>query len=358
MTITFGLAKVGLYTLPGSEYAGKVQVIDIGIPKDAAREVPVELIDAAWVRERLPARPAASNKGTFGRVMCVAGSANYPGAARLASEACYRIGAGLVTLACPDVLRAIVAPSTPEVTYLPLGDAPALTPPSARAIVDALDGYDVLLIGPGLSQADGVREAVEEVLTHVPSSVRAAVIDADGLNALAKWDGWHERIDTPLVLTPHPGEMSRLLGTSIDAVQHDRLATALDAARRWKQVVVLKGAHTVIAAPDGRAAISPHATALLATAGTGDVLAGAIAGLIAQGVAPFEAAACAVYLHGAAAEECGEEIGDRGLLASDLLPALPRAIRIVREGKVARQSPMFGGGLQNLGGLAEMLGQQ
>jgi NAD(P)H-hydrate epimerase len=356
MTITFGLAKVGLYTLPGSEYAGTVQVIDIGIPKEAAREVPVELIDAPWVRERLPPRPAASNKGTFGRVMCVAGSANYPGAARLSSEACYRAGAGLVTLACADALRDIVATSTPEVTYLPLGDPSALTAGTARMIIDALSGYDVLLLGPGLSLADGVREGVIEMLSHLPGGMRACVIDADGLNALAKSDGW-ANVRVPLVLTPHPGEMSRLLGTTIDDVQRDRLGVALAAAKRWGQVVVLKGAHTVIAAPDGRAAISPHATPLLATAGTGDVLAGAIAGLVAQGMPPFEAAACGVYVHGVAAEECGEDIGDRGLLASDLLPALPRAIRTVREGKVARQASAFGG-LQNLGGLAEMLGQQ
>jgi len=124
------------------------------------------------------------------------------------------------------------------------------------------------------------------------------------------------------------------------------------------QVVVLKGAHTIVAAPDGRAAVSPHATSLLATAGTGDVLAGAIAGFIAQGMPPFEAAACGVYAHGVAAEETGEDLGDRGLIASDLLKALPRAIRTVREGKVARSTSSFAGGLQNLGNLAEMLGPQ
>ncbi|MEX2226794.1 MAG: NAD(P)H-hydrate dehydratase [Dehalococcoidia bacterium] len=357
MTITFGLGKVGLYALPGSEYAGSVQVIDIGLPKAAANDLPMDLLDAAWVRERLPARPASSNKGTFGRVLAVAGSANYPGAARLATEAAYRVGAGLVTLACPDSLRAIVAPSTPEVTYLPLGDAPALTGESSRMIVDALGAYDVLLLGPGLSQADGVQEAVASVLTQIPASVRSCVVDADGLNALARWERWHERVGASLVLTPHPGEMARLLGTSVTEIQDDRLGAATQAARTWNQIVVLKGAHTVVAAPDGRVAISPHANSLLATAGTGDVLAGAIAGLIAQGMDAFAAAACGVYLHGAAAEEIGDDLGDRGLIASDLLSALPRAIRTVREGKVSRAAPSFRG-RPGLEGLAKMLGPQ
>jgi len=333
MTVTFGLAKVGLYTLPGSEYAGRVQVVDIGLPKDAERDMPVELLSTAWVRERLPARPKEGNKGTFGRVLVVAGSAQYPGAARLAAEACYRAGAGLVAIAATPRLHSIVAPALPEATYLPLDDASALTASHARTILDALPRYDVALIGPGLSQSDSAREAVTEILAHAPQNVRACVIDADALNALAQTDGWHERIARPSVLTPHPGEMSRLLGISVEDVQGDRLNVALKAAAKWKHVVVLKGAHTVIAAPDGRAAISPHANPLLATAGTGDVLAGAIAGLLAQGMAPFEAAACAVYVHGLAAEEIGEELGDRGLLASGLLPALPRAIRTIREGK-------------------------
>jgi NAD(P)H-hydrate epimerase len=189
----------------------------------------------------------------------------------------------------------------------------------------------------------------------VPDNIRACVIDADALNALAQQPGWHERVRVPSVLTPHPGEMSRLLGTTVAAVQDDRLNVAAKAAADWRQTVVLKGAHSVIAAPDGRAAISPYANPLLASAGTGDVLAGAIAGLLAQGVAPFEAAACGVYLHGYAAEETGEDLGDRGLLASDLLAALPRAIRIVLHGRPARGLPQFGD-LGDFGALAGRLG--
>jgi NAD(P)H-hydrate epimerase len=355
MTVTFGLAKVGLYMLPGSEHAGLVQVVDIGLPKDAEAAVPLDLLGASWVRERLPKRPASANKGTFGRVLVVAGSANYAGAARLAAEACYRAGAGLVTVACPASVQPMIAPAIAEATWLPLADdAGALSGRATAQIIDALPSYDVLLIGPGLSQRDGVREAVVRVLAAVPPSVRACVIDADALNALAHTPNWGQRIPTPVILTPHPGEMARLLGGTVADVQDDRLNVSVNASADWRQVVVLKGAHTVVAAPDGRAAISPHANPLLASAGTGDVLAGAIAGLLSQGMAPFEAAACGVYLHGLAAEEIGEEMGDRGMLASQLLPALPRAMRTVLHGRPSRGRALpFTG----LGDLRALVGQ-
>jgi NAD(P)H-hydrate epimerase len=354
MTVTFGLAKVGLYALPGSEHAGRVQVVDIGLPKDAERDVPVELLDARWVRERLPARPKDGNKGTFGRVLVVGGSHDYVGAPRLAAEGAYRVGAGLVTVAATPRIQSSIADALPEATYIALDDAPALTALHARAISHALPQYDALLIGPGLSQRDSVRDAVTEIIGVAHEHARGIVIDADALNALANRAGWSPYMGQNTVLTPHPGEMSRLLRCTVEDVQRDRLNVATNAAKEWGHVVVLKGAHTIIAAPDGRAAISPHANPLLATAGTGDVLAGAIAGFIAQGAAPFEAAACAVFVHGLAAEELAEDLGDRGMLASDLLPALPHAIRTVREGKRPRtdaQSPFAGmlGGLQGLG---------
>jgi len=349
LTVTFGFAKAGLHMLPGSELAGRIEVVDIGIPPGAADGVALELLSSAWVRPRLPARPAGGNKGTFGRVLVVAGSQWYVGAARLAAEACYRAGAGLVTIACPQRLQAMIAPALPEATWLPLDDAPALRPPATGAIVDALAGYDVLLIGPGLGQDPGVRDAIVAVLERVPENVRACVVDADALNALAHRERWHERISRPCVLTPHPGEMARLRACDVAAVQRDRLGIATAAAAEWSHVVVLKGAHTVVAAADGRAALSPHANPLLATAGTGDVLAGAIAGLIAQGMEPPEAAAAGVFLHGLAAEEARDDLGDRGLLAGDLLPALPRAIRYVREGKRSPAPPALGfGGFESL----------
>jgi len=349
LTVTLGMAKVGLYLPPGALLAGRVEVVDIGLPRAEESDASTESLDARWVRERLPERPATGNKGTFGRVLVVAGSERYVGAARLAAAACYRAGAGLVTVACPSRLQAMIAPALAECTYLPTGETGA-----ADAILEALASYDVLLIGPGLGQEDRTRADVVEVLRRAPANVHGCVVDADALNALARADGWSASVHAPCVLTPHPGEMARLLGSDIAAVQADRLTCALNAARAWGQVVVLKGAHTVVASPDGRAAINPHANPLLASAGTGDVLAGTVAGLIAQGMAPHEAAAAGVYLHGMAAEELRGELGDRGLLASDLLPMIPRVIKIVREGRTAppvagRGGDMFSA-LMNAGG--------
>ncbi len=333
ITVTFGFAKVGLYLLPGSEFAGRVEVVDIGLPKSGQEDVRVELMSTAFVRERLPARAVSGNKGTFGRVLVVAGSRNYVGAARLCAEACYRAGAGLVTVACPASVQAMLAPALAEATWLPLADDDGEIDLAAVAsILETLAACNVMLIGPGLGPSAGARQLVSALLSDVPASVRATVIDADGLNALAAQAGWEDRVAGACVLTPHPGEMARLLGTSVTEVQTDRLNIALGAAARWRQIVVLKGAHTIVAAADGRAAISPHANPLLATGGTGDVLAGAIAGLIAQGMAPFDAAVSGVYVHGLAAEELSQELGDGGLLASDLLPALPRAIRTIIKG--------------------------
>jgi NAD(P)H-hydrate epimerase len=357
LTVTFGLAKVGLYTLPGSEHAGRVEVVDIGIPKDATAAVSLELLATAWVRERLPKRPKAGNKGTFGRVLVVAGSPNYVGAARLAAEACYRAGAGLVTIACTPAVQAMLAGAIAEATWLPLPEERGVIAAGAGdAIIDALSQYDVALVGPGIGRRGDAGAVALHTLSHAPANVTAAVIDADALNALADAPGWSAKIARPCVLTPHPGEMARLLGCTVVEVQDDRLNVAMRAATEWGQVVVLKGAHTVIAAPDGRGAISPHANPLLATAGTGDVLAGTIAGLLAQGMEPFEAAACGVYVHGLAAEELGEELGDRGLLASDLLPALPRAIRTMLKGKASRTAPSPFAGLGDLSVLANLPG--
>ncbi len=352
MTVTLGLAKPGLYALPGSKYTGRIEVVDIGIPRAIQQDLPLELLATPWVRERLPARPIDANKGTFGKVLLVAGSRQYVGAARLSAEACYRAGAGLVAVACGTAVQAALAPALPEATYVLLGDTNALNDEGADRVIDVLPSCDVLLIGPGLSQEPGVREAVTRVLASAPENIRACVVDADALNALAAADGWAARMGRPGVLTPHPGEIARLLGTSVEAVQADRLNVAMHASVKWGQVVVLKGAHTVVAAPDGRAAISPHANPLLAIGGTGDVLAGAIAGFVAQGAEPFEAAACAVYANGVAADEMSDEFGDRGMLASELARALPSAIRIIREGKRASGATPFAG----LSGLVGMAG--
>ncbi len=350
LTVTFGVAKVGLYMLPGSEHAGRVEVVDIGLPKEAERDLPVELLTTAWVRERLPKRSKSANKGTFGKVLVVAGSRNYVGAARLAAEGCYRVGAGLVTVATTSKVRNALAGSMPEATWYPLDDRDGHIASDAHVeLVDQASTCDVLLVGPGLGQHEGMHELVINTLGWLPQD-RPAVVDADALNALAPIGDTLTRVKALLVLTPHPGEMARLLGTTVEAVQADRLGTATSAAEAWGHVVVLKGAHTIVAAPDGRVAVSPHANPLLASAGTGDVLAGVIAGLLAQDMTPFEAAACGVFVHGLAAEELGDDFGDRGMLASELLPAIPRAIRTVLHGK----KPAPGSGASLFGGLGDL----
>jgi hydroxyethylthiazole kinase-like uncharacterized protein yjeF len=333
LTVTFGHSKIGLHTLPGAEYAGRVSTVDIGLPAEASRELPYELLSARWVRERLPSRPLGANKGTFGRVLVVAGSRNYVGAVRLAAAGALRVGAGLVTVACGESVQPLVAGGLTEATYLPLPEEKgAIAASAGNMIVRALRDYDVLLIGCGLGQSAGTRALVRGVLFALEEDGPKVLVDADGLNNLAKAPYWWRELRAPVVLTPHPGEMSRLSTLSVAEIQGDRLGAAVRFASEWGQTVVLKGAHTVIAAADGRAGVSPYANPALASAGTGDVLAGAIAGLLAQGLAPFEAACCGVYLHAAAAEELREELGEAGLVAGDLLPELPRVIRELRSG--------------------------
>jgi len=331
VTVALGVSKVGLHTLPGADHAGTIEVIDIGLPKGAVDALPVELLNPRWVRERLPARPAIGNKGTFGRVLVVAGSQLYTGAARLTSLAALRAGAGLVTLACPASVQALVAPDASEVTYLPLPETNGSV--AAEAAIDVarvLPQYDALVLGPGLGQGPAQESFVRQLLCSLDEGAPPVVIDAGGLNNLAKLPRWWERVNAECVLTPHPGEFSRLTGKSIADIQSDRLALARAAAKEWKQTVVLKGAYSVIAAPDGAAAVNPYANPALATAGTGDVLAGVIGGLLAQKVAAFNAACCGAYVHAAAAEGLRAESGDAGLLAGDLLPELPRTVKELR----------------------------
>ncbi len=327
-TVALGVSKVGLHTLPGADYAGNVEVIDIGLPKDSVEALPVDLLNPRWVRQRLPARPPAANKGTFGRVLVVAGSKNYAGAARLASLAALRSGAGLVTLACPASVEPLVAPNASEVTYLPLPERNGFVAPSAAIdVASAVGGYNVLLLGPGLGQGPLQESFVRQLLFSLGGDAPPVLIDADGLNNLAKLPRWGERVRPRCVLTPHPGEFARLTRRSIADIQSDRLASVRSAAQEWRQTVVLKGAYTVISAADGGAAVNPYANPALATAGTGDVLAGVIAGLLAQGLGSFEAACCGAYVHAAAAEGLRAETGDAGLLAGDLLTELPRTMR-------------------------------
>ncbi|HUT77941.1 MAG TPA: NAD(P)H-hydrate dehydratase, partial [Polyangia bacterium] len=332
LTVTLGYSKVGLHTLPGSKYAGRVEVVDIGLPAGSESALKVDLMTDEWIARLLPERPLDSNKSTFGRVLVVAGSENYIGAVRLVAAAAGRVGAGLVTVACPQSIHPIVAAGLVEATYLPLPDKEGgLAEKGVPEVLRVLEGFDVMLIGPGLGGRGRTLEFVRTLIFSLKEGTPATtVVDADALNILGGVPGWAARVNVPLVLTPHPGELRRLTGKSVDEIQSDRLTTTVAHAIAWRQTVVLKGAHTVVAVDDGRAAVSPFANPALASAGTGDVLSGAIAGLLAQGLDRFAAASCGVYLHGMAGESVREALGDAGLQASDLLPELPQAIRALK----------------------------
>ena len=351
-TITLGFAKPGLFNSPGAERVGRIKVVDIGIPADLAASVAKEIITEEWVQSVLPARPMEANKGSFGRALVVAGSINYIGAAYLACSGAMRVGAGLVTLATPVSLQPVLASKLTEVTYLPLNESRRgiISPEAVRILYPELERYYVLLLGSGLGQSQSALYFIRSMLLgkkvtplpvqeskrkmgslfqgrQVTLTLPPLVLDADALNALARIPNWWKRLTANAVLTPHPGEMARLAGMSVDEVQSDRTGIASRLAVEWHKTIVLKGAYTVVATPDGRYSISPFANPGLASAGTGDVLCGVIAGLVAQGVPVADAAACGVYLHGKAGDMVKSELGDAGMIASDLLPMLPTVIK-------------------------------
>ena len=341
-TVTFGYSKVGLFTLPGRLLAGDVVRVDIGIPAEVSADLPYEELTIREVQPHVPPRPPGAHKGTFGTAVLAAGSRRYPGAARLAAEAAARSGAGLVAIAAPQEVQALVANGLPDVVHEPLPATDgAVDGASALALLRALPGADVLLVGCGLSHTPATEEFVRSLLAaldDVERGPRAVVLDADALNALANTPDWHSALRLPSVLTPHPGEMARLSGCTPAQVQADRLGHATRYAEQTGSVVVLKGACTVVAAPDdgsstggrgARARISGVVTPMLATAGTGDVLAGLITGMLAQGMDPFEAACAGVYLHGECGKAVERAVGMAPGLAQDLLRALPDARRVL-----------------------------
>jgi NAD(P)H-hydrate epimerase len=330
--MAFGFPKMGLFTAKGPEKAGKIIVADIGIPDYMVRDVKIELLTGKWAKDALPVRPSDANKGTFGKVLVAAGSVNYTGAAYLACSGAMRAGAGLVTLAIPVNLQPVLACKLNEVTYMPLSESvrAVVSGEASFIVLSSLHEYNALLIGCGLGQHDMTVTFTRGILFG-NKPVMPLVIDADALNVLAKTADWSKKLMMDAVLTPHPGEMSRLTGISIEEIQSYRFGTAIRFEQKWGKTVVLKGAYTVIASADGRCKVSPFANPGLASAGTGDVLAGVIAGLAAQGLDNFNAACLGVWLHAQAGEIVKSELGDTGMLASDLLPVVPKAIKVLKE---------------------------
>ena len=282
------------------------------------------LLDESLAASLLPARDPRGHKGSFGRLVVVAGSLDYAGAALMAGAAALRAGCGLVTLCLPASLQPYLAGRVPELITRGLPESPAGAIHAAAAAAFVLEQpQDALLVGPGLLPERGTGRLVQELLA---SEGPPAVIDAGALEVLAGVPGWWSRIRRPSVLTPHPGELQRL-GRDAGSTDAQRATAATAAAVAWQQVVVLKGANSVIADGEGRALRAPYSLPLLGSAGSGDVLAGVIASLMAQGLAPYGAAALGVYLHAQAGQQLSERLGDAGLMATDLLAEIPLARR-------------------------------
>jgi len=300
--------------------------------------VAVSALSPAWAAAHLPLRPARAHKGTFGRVLVVAGSMEYAGAAMLAGRGAARAGAGVVCLATPESVGARLLGAAPELTAMLLDEeAPGLIGPAGwRRVATEARSFDALVVGPGLGRHPATQRRVRGFLHELRHPL---VVDADGLNALAGEDGWWRPLTAPTVLTPHPGEFARLLRRSLDDSLSDdddaRVAAASSAASEWGQVVVLKGARTVVAGPDGTVLQSEVATPSLATAGSGDVLAGVIGALLAAGCTPLFAAGCGVAMHGTAGLLAQERIGRSGVIAGDIASLLPEAAERIRRSATA-----------------------
>lgn len=278
-------------------------------------------ITAQQVFGLLPRRRQDSHKGSYGKVMCLAGSARFRGAAALAAEGALRAGAGLVTLASVEPVIAAVAARCPECVFLPCRQSAGggVSAQSGKAVLEKVRGMEVLLFGPGLGDTPDTAALLEQL---GPSAGCALVLDADGLNAAAKMDSLPRSPGLPLILTPHPGEMARLCGLTIAEVNAGREGIAAGYARAEDCVVVLKGHRTIVAGPDGEVFVNPTGNSGLSRGGSGDILAGMIAGLTAQGLSPLDAAVCGVWLHGAAADQCAKRLGQYGMLPHDIFTDL------------------------------------
>lgn len=322
-TITFAFPKIGLVGSPGFLFTGELHLADIGIPLQLAEEQGVqgEILDPSCLAPLRQPRVRTGHKGTYGHALVVAGSRGHSGAAWMTGQAAARTGAGLVTVASPDETQLGLQAQLVEVMTAPLGPEPLDGETAWRRLAPLLQGKSAVAFGPGVAPLPGVRVLLEKLLEGWAGPM---VLDADGLNLLALDLGVLARRPTapPLVLTPHPAEMARLAQSTTQEVQRDRTAAATAFARTHGVVIVLKGARTVIASPDGRFAVNPTGNPGMGSGGTGDVLTGIVAALLAS-LPPYEAACAAVYLHGAAGDRVARVRGEAGLLARDLIEAIP-----------------------------------
>ena len=327
-TATFGFAKIGHMTFPGVSYTGNLDVVDIGIPPHIVKSVnPLQvLLTPELISEKLAPRAPDTHKGGTGHLLVVAGSTGKTGAAAMTATSAVRAGAGLVTLGVPKQLNPIVETLVVEAMTWPLPDTDEglLDESAFDEIMDLLSGKQALAIGPGIGMSEEVRSLVHHIVQE--SSV-PMVIDADGLNALAGYTDILKKVDAPIILTPHPGEMARLVNTTPREIQKDRITSARHFSQQFNVHLVLKGARTVIAHPDGSVFINPTGNSGMASGGMGDVLTGMIAGFLSQGYAPESAAHLGVYLHGSGADYLAENKGPVGFLASEVMNRIPEEIR-------------------------------
>lgn len=339
VTATFGLPKVGQLVTPGCGYVGHLEVVDIGLPRTVteAPEPPRLWLEASDLAALLRSRSLDSHKGSFGHVLVVGGSVGKTGAGAMAGLGAARAGAGLVTLAVPSSLHGLMEVKLTEVMTEPLAETAEQTVSTAALprLHALLKGKQALALGPGLSVAEETVEVVVDLVEHCPCPI---VLDADGINALVDRLDSLKRARAPVILTPHPGEMGRLVKRSAEEVQNERLSLVQSFSEQYGVTLVLKGGRTLIGGPKGKLAINSSGNPGLASGGTGDVLTGLIAGFLAQGLSPFDAACAGVYCHGKAADRLARRYGDRGMLATDLLLEIPVVLKSLVEQQVKKSA--------------------
>ena len=324
-TLMLGYPKLGPVIAADPSVTGEVSVLKLDIPHGLDSQLDTDLITEHLAASFLPERPFGGHKGTFGSTLIVGGSKDYLGAVTMATDAATRSGVGLTFVATPESAYRQIAGAIREAMYLSLpvdGNDNLQASEAANSVLELAKKSTSVAIGPGLGTSSAARKFTSTVLYEIDDST-PFVIDADALNVLAGTHRWWERFANPAVLTPHPGEMSRLMGITSAEVQNERLHTGKEAAKKFNKVVLLKGASTLIAAPDGRVAVSPWINTGLAKGGSGDVLAGLLGGLVAQQPDQlFEMAVLAVFIHGYAAEAARQELGDTGMRATDIIERL------------------------------------
>jgi NAD(P)H-hydrate epimerase len=334
-TVTFGLPKRGHLLFPGAEYSGKLFIEDIGFPKTLleSERLDVELLTKKEVAPLLPERRRYSHKGDYGHVLIVAGSRGKTGAAFMAAKACLRSGAGLVTIGIPESLAEVFQSRVTEEMTLMLPDRGdgTLSEEASKMILDFLgDTAELLAIGPGIGVSAETKKLIK---TLIENSNTPLVIDADGINCLKGERGVLTKAKVPIILTPHPGEMTRLINDrsiGIREIEKDRITTASTFAMETGTHVVLKGVPSIIAGPDGKTFINSTGNPGMATAGTGDVLTGMISGFLSQRISPLNASLLGVYLHGFAGDMAASEKGEYSLVASDIIEKIPFAFRTLK----------------------------